>query len=366
MSLCTDKITDFKNHRLGVISDDLGLERSSLVAPAQEISAAEVNRLISLSGGLTYVVISPERAAAFMLPKMVGRGGAQSRSQHFASVEAREGVTTGISAADRAVTVSILGDPQPNPRALIRPGHIFPVEANVGGTLARGEITEAALDLVRLAGFSDAALYLDLLNSAGEMMRSSEAKELAKELQIPYLKVSDIIHHRLILEPLVSRISEATIPTRSGGSLRAIAYRSQIHRLEHVALVKGEISTEEPVLVRVQVENTLADVFGGDTPPGRQQILSSLKTIEESGSGVFLYLRRDSLRDPRSAANSTTSNLAPLDSTQMRDYGVGAQILRDLGVKEIELLSSTQRNLIGLDTFGLKIVRQRGGALSDT
>jgi 3,4-dihydroxy 2-butanone 4-phosphate synthase/GTP cyclohydrolase II len=363
MSLCTDKISAFTNRRLGIISDDLGLERSSLVAPAQNIAAAEVNRLISLSGGLTYVVLSPERAAAFMLPKMVGRGGVPSSSKHFASVEAREGVTTGISAADRAATISILGNPQPNPRALIRPGHIFPIEASVGGTLARGEITEAALDLVKLAGFSDAALYLDLLNSVGELMSSSEANELAEELKIPHLKVSDIIHHRLILEPLVSRISEAIIPTRIGGSLRAVAYRSQIHRLEHVALVNGEISTKEPVLVRVQVENTVADVFGGDTPPGRQQILSSLKTIEESGSGVFLYLRRDSLRDPQSKAISANNNLAPMDGNQMRDYGVGAQILRDLGVREIELLSSTQRNLIGLDTFGLKIVRQRGADL---
>jgi 3,4-dihydroxy 2-butanone 4-phosphate synthase/GTP cyclohydrolase II len=216
------------------------------------------------------------------------------------------------------------------------------------------------LDLIKLSGFSDAALYLDLLDGDGEFVGLSKASQIAEKLQIPQLTISDIIHHRLILEPLVWRISEATVPTLKGGSLRAIAYRSKIHRLEHVALVKGELSTKEPVLVRVQVENTVADVFGGDSPPGRQQISSSLKAIDESASGVLLYLRRDSLREASNIANSAPSKLGAVDRNQMRDYGVGAQILRDLGVKEIELLSSTQRNLIGLDTFGLKIVRQRG------
>ncbi len=367
MPVCERDINTFATTRLCVLRDDIGEDRSVLVAPAQNITAEEVNRVLAASGGLTFVAITPERASAFMLSPMSGsqspstNRSQQSRLLQCTSVEAREGVSTGISAADRATTIGILGGEHPHPRSLVKPGHIFPVIAKQGGSLVKAEIPEAALDITTLAGFSDAALFIDLLDQNGEILSATGAATWAATNNIPMISISQVIQHRLVREPLVSRLSQATLPLRQAGTVQAIAYRSKIHDVEHIALVKGNIEGADTVLVRVQVENTVADVFGGENPASRQQIHASLRALNEHGSGVLLYLRRSSLGELPvfSALSPQTSSGDTRQPLNMREYGVGAQILRDLGIERIELLSSTQKNLIGLDSFGITVVAQR-------
>jgi 3,4-dihydroxy 2-butanone 4-phosphate synthase/GTP cyclohydrolase II len=338
-----------------------------LVAPAYEIDETLVNRILKISGGITFVALTPERAAAFMLSPM-SRLGSRSelannsqQLQQYTSVEAREGVSTGISAADRAVTIRVLGAAVPQPRALVKPGHIFPVETKVGGSLVRAGIPEAAVDISLLAGFNDAALFVDFLNKEGELLSCKSAKTWAQLNDTPYFAISEIIQYRLRHEPLITRLAEATIPTHAAGELRAIAYRSRIHDVEHVALIKGTLDPAKPVLVRVQVENTVADVFGTASPASRPQIQNSLRALAENGSGVLLYLRRATLGETSVFQTTTTSEgaLEIASTMNMREYGVGAQILRDLGITRIELLSSTQRTLMGLDSFGISVTSQR-------
>ncbi len=366
MTTCEQQLAQFASSRLCVLRDDVGDNRSVLVAPAHNISADEVNLIIATTGGLTFVAISPDRAAAFMLTPMLNTQiSTDSRNlsgilNQYISVEAREGVSTGISSSDRATTISVLGAALPHPRALVKPGHIFPVGTKQGGSVVKSGIPEAALDIVTLAGFHDAALFVDFLNSRGDLISADAASDWALAHKLPAFTISEIIQYRLLREPLVARLSEANLPTREAGTVRAIAYRSIIHDVEHVALVKGDISSDQPVLVRVQVENTVADVFGGSSPASRQQIIGALRAIAERGSGVLLYLRRNSLAEhaAKVASNSISPATIPL-SSGMREYGVGAQILRDLGISKIELISSTQKNLVGLDSFGISVVAQR-------
>jgi 3,4-dihydroxy 2-butanone 4-phosphate synthase/GTP cyclohydrolase II len=330
-----------------------------------------MNRLLSLTGGLPFVALSPERAAAFLLPSMARPStspGKKLVAEAFplqcVSVEAREGISTGISAADRALTVAILGAPTPQPRKLVKPGHIFPVETREGGVLVKMSIPEAALDLVTLSGFSDAALYMDLLGSDGAYMSEAATRELSATHKLPVITLTALVEYRLEQEPLISKIAEANLPTQEAGDVRAIIYRSKIHDVEHVALVKGDVSTGAPVLVRVQSENTIADVFGGGSPPSREHLKNSLRLIGARGAGVLLYLRRSSLlmeQSAKSQAHGNTSLALPASlggAMMMREYGVGAQILRNLGVNKIELLTGTTRSMAGLSSFGIDIVSQ--------
>jgi 3,4-dihydroxy 2-butanone 4-phosphate synthase/GTP cyclohydrolase II len=204
-------------------------------------------------------------------------------------------------------------------------------------------------------------MFVDLLDQNGAFIAGESVAKWAASNAIPLISISELIRYRLIKEPLVTKIAESSLPTLAGGNLKAIVYRSKINDVEHLALVKGQFKADRPVLTRVQVENTVADVFGGNEPTTRVQISNALKAIKESESGILLYLRRASLSetlDPRATAlaHENHENAAPAG---MREYGVGAQILRDLGVSQIELLSSTKRTLIGLDSFGITIVSQR-------
>ncbi len=357
-------LTAFSQTKLAILVDDLSCSRAALIAPTEEISAEQVNRILTISGGLTLVAISPERATAFLLstmarPSTSGRSTfPTSRTSQYVSVEAREGITTGISAADRARTLRILGARKAQPRALVKPGHIFPVETRSGGVLVKTAIPEGALDIVKMSGATDAALFIDLLDDNGDLMCEQEAEQLATKEHLPIITLSELIRYRLQHESLVQRVADATLPTTMAGKVRAIVYRSQISDIEHVALVKGDVSGDTPVLVRVQAEHTVPDVFGGGTPATRSHLQNSLKEVGERGRGVLLYLRRPFM-DPKGNSVQHLKDQPPSPSaTIMREYGVGAQILRDLGVTHVELLTSSTHLLEGLPSFGITVVAQ--------
>jgi 3,4-dihydroxy 2-butanone 4-phosphate synthase/GTP cyclohydrolase II len=244
------------------------------------------------------------------------------------------------------------------PRSLVKPGHIFPVEAREGGVLVRAAIPEGALDIVRLAGHTDAALFVDLLNQKGELMGEEDTFALAQESGLPMLPLSSLISYRLQRETLVTRVAESTLPTTLAGDVRAIVYRSKIGDLEHFALVKGDVAGDEPVLTRVQAEQIVSDIFGGGSPASRAHLQNSLRAIEAKQRGIVVYLRRaNGETKPQIDSHRAESSQTPT-ATLMREYGVGAQILRDLGVTKVELITSTPRLLEGLQNFGITVVAQ--------
>jgi 3,4-dihydroxy 2-butanone 4-phosphate synthase/GTP cyclohydrolase II len=358
----TEFAPDFTQFGAAILIDDTTeTARAVVVASARQMTTHLMNRLISISNGLPCVAISPERARLFQLEEMARPSSIAPSAPHpiplvkfCLSVEAREGVTTGISAGDRAVTVAILGEETPNPRKLVKPGHVFPVEVRDGGVLMKTALPEGALDLVRLANVGEAAFFSDLLGADGEFLGHTEAKALAAAEKLPAYTLTSMIEWRLNTECLIERVAEARLPTAAAGELRSIIYRSRIHDGEHVALVKGEINPNEPVLTRVQPEYTLGDVFGGESPGSRGQLLRSLEAIGRRGTGVLVYLRRPAVGE-LSRQIATPSGNTPVRAAMMREYGIGAQILRDLGVKKVELLSASGRSLAGIQTFGIEI-----------
>lgn len=364
---------------MAIVRDDLaGTTRSVLISPAELATPQIVNLAISnaknaLTGGICHVAISEQRASALRLQRMAnlrdsimfGRNYTTTSKNDLSnlalcvSVESREGVTTGISAADRARTISVLGERTPDATKLISPGHIFPIIAREGGVLVKVALHEAALDLVKIAGFTDAALLIDLLDHNGELATNDLVQSIALELKLPLINISELIRYRLETERLVQRQAETLLPSRFASDLRAISYSAAVHAGEHLALVKGEINPDIPTLVRVQPEFTFGDVFGGPNPPTRNLIHSCLNQIERQGSGVLVYLRRASGGELGQQVGSWAREFQERPRTNMREYGLGAQILRDLGVKKIDLLTNSRNIIPGVKSFGIEIISTR-------
>lgn len=357
----------FSERRLALLLDDCSsMDAAVLCAPAQRVDEQLVNEALHISAGTCFVAMSPARVKAFMLAPMrrpvTSPGALQTANPAFdlfQSVEAREGVTTGISVADRTRTILVLGQEPPNPRRLIKPGHIFPVQVREGGVLVRNALPEGALDLVRLACHSEAALFLDLLRSDGEYAGRAEVQSAAVRFNLPVFTLSDLIHYRLSTETLVSRVAEVRLPSRLSSSLRTFLYRSSIYSGEHVALVKGEIDPARAVLTRIQPERTCADVFGGDHPASRRQLHAALRAIDREECGIVIYLRRTQRGELREQIRSLRKSKQRQAAAEMREYGLGAQILRDLGARKIELMTSSTRVLEGLGSFDLEIAARR-------
>lgn len=363
----SSSIDQFRARGLLILHDDFASPyRGVLVAAAQEISEERVNEAITLATGICFVAVSRTRAEELLLAQMkrpekrLTRVSESSAPLAMAlSVEAREGVSTGISAADRATTIRVLGEPVASPRRLVHPGHIFPVETRDGGVLVKNSLPEGALDLVQSAGYSDAALFIDLLSSAGELLSPEAQRHLADQHQIPFVTLSELVQHRLLREPLVKRVADARLPTFFAGELRSIIYKSLIGDGEHLALVKGTPSNDTPTIVRVQTEFTFSDVFGGNQPPSRHQIQAALSQIHTHESGVLLYLRRSSHGSLRDQILKSGTPFVPKSASMMREYGLGAQILRDLGIRKALILSNSPATIVGLDSFGIEIVGYR-------
>lgn len=352
-----------------IIVDDADRENEGDLALAAEmITADKINFMATHARGLICVPMLGERLDALKIPLMVGENTAPFATAFTDSVDAKIDVTTGISAQDRAATIKALVDEKTTPDDLTRPGHIFPLRYREGGVLMRTGQTEASVDLTRLAGLYPAGVICEVMNEDGTMSRMPDLEVFSERWDIPIVTVEQIIAYRRERESLVERRVEAQLPTRYG-LFTAYGFESSIDPNEHIALVMGDIHPDEPTLVRVHSECVTGDVFGSMRCDCGEQVGLALQQIAAEGKGVFLYMRQEGrgvgLHNKIRAYALQDRGLDTVEANQkigfppdLRDYGVGAQILADLGVRKLKLMTNNPRKVVGIDAFGLEIVEQ--------
>ncbi|AVM73589.1 Riboflavin biosynthesis protein RibBA [Magnetospirillum gryphiswaldense MSR-1] len=351
-------IEEARQGRMFILVDDEDRENEGdLVIPAQMATPDAINFMAKFGRGLICLSMTRARCEILGLKPMSADNGTRMQTAFTVSIEAKEGVTTGISAADRARTVQVAIDPEKDVGDIVTPGHVFPLMARDGGTLVRAGHTEAAVDISRLAGLNPSGVICEIMNDDGTMARMPDLVKFAQFHGLKIATIADLIAYRRRHDKIVRREVESAFHSTWGGDWRMVVYVNQVAYAEHIALVKGEISGEGPVMVRVHAVNILDDVLGDQGSGKAGQLHSAMETIAAHGRGVVVLVR-----EPRPTSLSDSIR-AQLDSkpapAELRDYGVGAQILLDLGVEEMILLSNTQKTIIGLEGFGLKVVEQR-------
>jgi 3,4-dihydroxy 2-butanone 4-phosphate synthase/GTP cyclohydrolase II len=356
LSTIDEVIESAKSGELFILVDDEGRENEGDVCVLAEHATPDaINFMAKFGRGLICLALERERVETLGLLLMEKRHESRHETAFTVSIEAREGVTTGISAHDRAHTIKVASDPQFNASHITTPGHIFPLMARDGGTLVRAGHTEAVVDIARAAGSVPSGVICEIMNDDGSMARLPDLIPFAKEHGLKIGSIADLIAWRRERDTIIKRGAETLITSKIGGEWRMIVYINTASYAEHVALIKGDISSNEPVLVRMHGMNILTDVLG-ETGAGRTgtEIQSAMQKIADEGRGVIVMLREPSPTTLSDLLQSRNKPDIPTKNT-IRSYGVGAQILLDLGISEMTLLSNTQRPVVGLDGYGLTI-----------